>query len=46
MVDFDDKFQKYVVEFDILEQGQTAKLSATNLDVVTNEGEDKENAVG
>lgn len=46
VVDFDDKFQKYVVEFDILEQGQTAKLSATNLDVVTNEGEDKENAVG
>mmetsp|Transcript_5636 Transcript_5636/g.12982 ORF Transcript_5636/g.12982 Transcript_5636/m.12982 type:complete len:197 (-) Transcript_5636:20-610(-) len=46
VVDFDENSMKYVVEFDILEPGQTAKLSTNNLDVVIDDSEDKENAVG
>mmetsp|Transcript_6675 Transcript_6675/g.15883 ORF Transcript_6675/g.15883 Transcript_6675/m.15883 type:complete len:436 (-) Transcript_6675:264-1571(-) len=46
VVDFDENSMRYVVEFDILEPGQTAKLSTNNLDVVIDDSEDKENAVG
>ena len=43
VVDYCENFHKYVVEFDILERGQRAKLAAHNLQVVT-ESDDKENA--
>ena len=42
MVDYCDRSNKYVIQFDILEAGQTAKLSALNLSIIT-DGVDKEN---